>query len=110
VTGLGNGRPRDPGESRLLFKLRIGATVTIGCLLVFVLVTDTLGRLFVDPDFHIDEFIWGSLLGTFMLVAGVTTVAGLKLPGGWEVRRQAEILPGGVKVVSTDDIRKDLPT
>jgi hypothetical protein len=89
--------PRQPDEGRLLRKLRIVCGVTMLALLAFLIIVDAIGRLFVDPGFHIDDIMVGSLLGALLLVLGVSGVVGFRLPGGWEVRKDEK--PDG----STDE-------
>ena len=85
---------KEQAEDRFKLRLRIVTVVVLGALLVFVTAADTLGRLFINPTFHVDQVVWGSLIGAFLISAGVAGVSSLRLPGGWEVRKSG---PDGTK-------------
>lgn len=58
-------------EERLLRRLRLIAGGVILLMIVLLVSADTLGRLFISPDFHASELILGSLLGALLLVLGI---------------------------------------
>lgn len=47
-------------------------------LLIFLAVADTLGRLYVDPEFKVSEVIFGSIGGILLGVLGIEGVSFLK--------------------------------
>jgi hypothetical protein len=76
---LSDGKPRDPTEERLLRRLRFVSGFVILAMIVLLIVVDTLGRLFVDPNFHIDELALGTLIGALLLLLGIEGIN--RLPG-----------------------------
>jgi hypothetical protein len=58
----------DPLEERLRGRLRLVAGLTFLGLIVVLALADTFGR---GADLHVSEFVFGSLVGAFLLVAGV---------------------------------------
>jgi hypothetical protein len=58
----------DPLEERLRGRLRLVAGLTFLGLIVVLALADTFGR---SADLHVSEFVFGSLVGAFLLVAGV---------------------------------------
>lgn len=48
-------------------------------MIVFIIVVDSLGRLFIDPSFRVGEIFLGSLLGALLLLVGIDVAA--RLPG-----------------------------
>jgi len=73
----GDDRPPDPLEERLRRRLRFVASVTFLSLIVVLALADTFGRA---NDLHASEFVFGSLVGAFLLVLGVE--AGARWLGG----------------------------
>lgn len=69
----------DPVEDRLLRKLRVIAGGVILTMVVLLVGADTLGRLFISPDFHASELILGTLIGALMLLLGIEGLN--RLPG-----------------------------
>ena len=65
-------------EDRLLRRLRLGSVVVILVCIVFLVVIDPVGRLFIDPNFHASELVLGTLIGALLLLLGVE--AANKLP------------------------------
>ena len=61
-------RPSDPIEERLRRRLRFIAGITFLALIVVLALADTFGR---TSELHASEFIFGSLVGAFLLVIGV---------------------------------------
>lgn len=79
----GDERPeeiRDPTEERLLRRLRLITIFVILLMVVLLVVVDTLGRLFVDRDFHASELFLGTLIGALLLLLGIEGASRL-LPG-----------------------------
>lgn len=76
----GDESPRhDPAEERLLRRLRLIAIGVILSMIVLLVTVDTLGRLFVDPQFHASELFLGTLVGAMIPLLGVIGVT--SLPG-----------------------------
>ena len=48
-------------------------------MIVLIVVGDTLGRLFIDREFHGSELFLGTLAGTLMVVLGIEGLS--RLPG-----------------------------
>jgi len=68
-------RRGDPAENRQLRQLRLAAGGLILAAILFLVVGDTLGRLLVNPNFHIDDVALGVLVGALLsLVFGETIV------------------------------------
>lgn len=63
-----NGGLPDPLESRLRRRLRVISGFTFLVLLVVLVGADTFGQA---AGLHASEFIFGSLLGALLLIAGV---------------------------------------
>lgn len=73
---MANGSSRPPtDEERLLRRLRVIAGGVILSLIFFLVVVDSLGRLFIDPTFRVGEIFLGSLLGALMLLVGIDVAA-----------------------------------
>jgi hypothetical protein len=53
--------------------------VVILAMIVLLVVVDSLGRLYVDPAFHIDELALGTLIGALLLLLGIEGIN--RLPG-----------------------------
>lgn len=49
-------------------------------LVVLLVVVDSLGRLFIRPDFHVSELFLGTLVGAVLVLAGIEGIT--RLPGG----------------------------
>lgn len=62
----------DPLEERLRRRLRVIAGFAFLGLVVVLALADTFGR---GADLHVSEFIFGSILGALLLVAGVEGAA-----------------------------------
>lgn len=76
----GDDTPRhDPAEEKLLRRLRLIAIGVILTMIVLLVTVDTLGRLFVDPQFHASELFLGTLVGAMIPLLGVIGVT--SLPG-----------------------------
>lgn len=58
----------DPLEAKLRRRLRVISGCTFLALIVVLVLADTFGRA---SGLHASEFIFGSLLGAFLLIAGV---------------------------------------
>lgn len=69
-------------EDRLLQRLRFIAGAVILACIVFLVVIDPIGRLFVSPDFHVSELILGTLVGALLVVLGIEGVTRLPFGGG----------------------------
>lgn len=73
---------RDPVEERLLRRLRVVSGGVILAVIVLLTLVDTFGRLYVDPNFHIDELALGTLVGALLLLLGIEGISRLPWPGG----------------------------
>lgn len=72
----GSGRPgRDPAEQRLLFRLRIISGAVVLMLITFLAIADSLGRLFIAPDFHVGDVIFATLMGALVALLGIEIAA-----------------------------------
>ena len=61
-------KPSDPLEERLRRRLRAISALTFLALIVVLALADTFGG---NSDLHAEPFIFGSLVGAFLLVIGV---------------------------------------
>jgi len=70
---------RDPSEEeRLLRTWRLVAIATATGLIAFTAIIDSLGRLFVDPTFHVSEILFGSLIGAWLGLLGIEGLTRLR--------------------------------
>lgn len=58
-------------EKRVLNTLQWIAAAVIIFLLVFLVIADTVGRLYIDPNFHVSEVIFGTLGGILLVLLGL---------------------------------------
>lgn len=58
----------DPLEQALRRRVRYVAAFVFLALIVILALADTFGH---DADLHVNEFVFGSIVGAFLLVAGV---------------------------------------
>lgn len=58
-------------ERDFLAIVRPIAFATITALIVFTVLFDNIGRLFVDPTFHVDAVIFATLVGSWTALLGV---------------------------------------
>jgi len=72
-------RSGDPTEEKLLRRLRLISGVVILVMIVLLGITDTLGRLLIDPNFHASEVIFGILISTLIILLGIEGLS--RLPG-----------------------------
>ena len=79
MAGDEHGTRRDPAEERLLRRLRLIAGGVILTMIALLVMVDTLGRLFIDPNFHASELILGTLIGALLLLLGIEGVS--RIPG-----------------------------
>lgn len=71
--------PREPAEARLLGRLRLLAGAVILVLIAFLAFVDALGRLLIDPTFHVGDVMVGTLVGALLLLLGIETI--IRIPG-----------------------------
>lgn len=65
------GHDQEPvDELRFLRLWRIIAIGTDTALIAFSVVVDTLGRLYIDPQFHVSEFLFGALVSAWLVLLG----------------------------------------
>lgn len=69
---------REDAEDRLLKRLRLASGVVVLLMIVLLVVSDVFGRLFVDPGFHVNEIIVGTMVGALLALLGIETL--LRLP------------------------------
>lgn len=67
-------------EKRVLHRLRVVSGSVILGLIVLLVLADTLGRLFIRPDFRVGEVFLGTLIGALMLLVGIDVAT--RIPGG----------------------------
>lgn len=63
----------DEGRDELRF-LRLWRLIAIGtdtALIAFTVVVDTLGRLYIDPNFRVSEFLFGALVSAWLVLLGL---------------------------------------
>lgn len=72
-------RPKTAAEDELLRKLRVIAGGVFLVCIVFLVVIDPLGRLFLDPNFRTSDLALGTLIGALLLIIGIETAS--RLPG-----------------------------
>lgn len=90
---MGANSGHDPAEGRLLRRLRVVAFLVSAGLFVLTVLVDEFGRLFVDSSYHTDSFLFGGLLGAFLITGSVVAATEITLPGGWTLRRPPEDKP-----------------
>ena len=74
--------PRPAGdERRARTGFRLVAAAVILMLIVFLVVADVIGRLFVRPDFHIGDAAFLALLGALVTLTGVEVAGRLPWAG-----------------------------
>lgn len=73
---------KDPAEERVLKRLRILAGGVILSMIALLVVVDTLGRLYVDPEFHASELFLGTLIGALVLILGIEGLRGISKGNG----------------------------
>lgn len=64
------GNEKEPA-SELLTVWRLVAIAVDTFLILFTTVADTLGRLYVDPNFRVSEILFGSLIGAWLGLLGI---------------------------------------
>jgi hypothetical protein len=62
-------------EKRVLHRLRVVSGSVVLGLIVLLVIADTLGRLFIRPDFRVGEIFLGTLVGALMLLIGIDVAA-----------------------------------
>lgn len=65
---------RDEPEEHLLKKIQVWASVAFLILIVLQFIIDSLGRLFIDPSFHVNEVLFATTVGAFLGLVGVTII------------------------------------
>jgi ABC-type proline/glycine betaine transport system permease subunit len=69
---------RETDDTRLLRMVRIIASATATFLVAFTVLIDGLGRLFIDPQFHVSEVLFGSLMAGWLALVGIEGFALLR--------------------------------
>ena len=72
-------RPDDDG--RMLRVVRIIASITATGLVAFTVLADALGRLFIDPAFHVSEVLFASLVASWLGLLGLEGISLLRRNG-----------------------------
>jgi hypothetical protein len=57
----------DPSYVRLWRVIAIGVDTA---LIAFTAMADTLGRLYIRPDFHVSEVLFATLVGSWLVLLG----------------------------------------
>lgn len=65
---------REPA-TELLTYWRLVAIAVDTVLIAFTAIVDSLGRLYVDPSFHVSEFLFGSLIGAWLGLLGIEGIS-----------------------------------
>ena len=73
--------PPAGNDERLIRIVRIVASATATFLVAFTILIDGLGRLFIDPTFHVSEVLFGSLMAGWLALVGIEGVALLRRNG-----------------------------
>lgn len=74
------------GQDFLALWRRV-AVATVTFLIAFTVLIDNLGRLFVNPEFHVSEVIFGTLMASWTALLGIDV---------WQrVRRNGNGKPNG---------------
>lgn len=68
-------RRRDPREERLLQRFRLISIGVVLLMIVLVVTVDSLGRLFIDPEFQASQVFLGVLAGTLVTLFGFEGLA-----------------------------------
>lgn len=67
-------------EGRILRRMQAVAAGFFIALIVLMVIADNVGRLFIDPTFHVSEVLFGTAVGALLALLGVG-VSNLRLPG-----------------------------
>lgn len=65
------GKPEKKGAPEELGDLRRASVRVFLFLSVLVVVVDVIGRLFLNPDFHVDSVVFGFIFGTLLALLGL---------------------------------------
>lgn len=68
----------DRPSSELLAVWRLVAIAVDTFLILFTSMADTLGRLLIDPNFHVSEILFGSLIGAWLGLLGIEGLSRLR--------------------------------
>ena len=63
-------RQEQSGSRELLSLLRYIAISVDTALIAFTVIVDSMGRLFVDEDFHVSEILFGTLITSWLVLLG----------------------------------------
>lgn len=55
----------------MLRVVRLIASATATALVAFTVLIDSMGRLFIDPTFHVSEVLFGSLVAAWLALVGL---------------------------------------
>ena len=73
----GSNGSRNDLEDRLLRRLQIISGAVFLIMVFGMAVIDSVGRLLVNPEFHVSEVLFGTSVGALLALVGVTA---LRLP------------------------------
>gem|GEM_PF-1887923 len=84
LSGSSDGRAvaNETPPDRLIQRLRAVSAAVILALIVFLVVVDAVGRLFITADFRVSEVFLGTLVGALMLVLGIEVASRIPRIGG----------------------------
>lgn len=68
--------PRSEQDFLALWRGIAVGTVTV--LIVFTVTVDNLGRLFLDPGFHVSEVLFATLVGSWTMLLGFEGIRRLR--------------------------------
>lgn len=70
-----------PDDARLLRIVRLVASAVATGLVAFTVLIDEIGRLFIDPNFHVSEVLFGSLVAGWLALVGIEGINLLRRNG-----------------------------
>lgn len=73
---------RSDAEERLLRYLRAASVIVFLIGILLLVIADTLGRLFIDRDFHASEIIFATMVGAVGALVGTELLARIPKRGG----------------------------
>jgi hypothetical protein len=71
---VANHRPTS-SEDKLRLRFRVASFIVILGLLILTVTADTLGRLFINPDFHASDITVVTLVGAILGYASIEAIS-----------------------------------